>query len=432
MSLSQLATSLRNGEISPSEIVEAFLDAITRNRELNAYISVRAEEALDEAKALEKAGVRGELWGVPIAVKDIIDVAGTPTTAASKILEANVAATDAHVVKRLKEAGAVILGKLNTHEFAYGATTTSAHFGPALNPWRRDRICGGSSGGSASAIAAGLAAGTLGTDTAGSIRLPSCLCGVTGLRPTTGRVSNRGVIPVAWSFDTVGPIATTAEDCALILQVIAGHDPEDPSTVDVPVSDYIEALSRGVKGLRIGVVRALFERDIDPQISQVVSEAIQEFVSLGAQVEDVEIPFFESFGSIQQTIQFPEATAVHMEHLRTRIDDYGPDVRARLLVGLFLSPTAYVTGQRARRIAAKEMDRIFKDFDLLAAPTMPIVAPRIGQEIVDVNGKKIPYRLSFIRFLSTWSLVGQPAISLPCGLRRRITGGTSPRRTAVR
>ena len=351
MSLSRLAKRLRSGDVSPSQVVDAYLDAITNNEELNAYLSVQAEACMDHAKSLEKTGVRGALWGVPMAIKDIIDVAGAPTTAASKILESNVATTDAHVVERLKAAGAIILGKLNTHEFAYGAMTTSPHFGPARNPWSPTHICGGSSGGSGAAMAAGLAAGTLGTDTAGSVRVPASLCGVTGLRPTTGRVSNRGVIPVAWSFDAVGPLATTAEDCALILKAIAGHDPRDPSTVDVPVPNYLDALSKGVKGMRIGIVRTLFGNGIDPRISELASQAIRELVSLGARVEDVEIPHFESFGPTQQAMQFPEATTVHMEHLRTRLDDYSPDVRARLLVGLFLPSTTYVTGQRARRIA---------------------------------------------------------------------------------
>ena len=360
MSLSRIAASLRNGEFSPTEIVGSYLNLIEENKDLNAYLSVRGQEAMDEAKALENSDVRGELWGVPIAVKDIIDVAGAPTTAASKLLESNVATTDAHVVQQLKAAGAVILGKLNTHEFAYGAMTTSPHFGPARNPWSRERICGGSSGGSASAVAAGLAAGTLGTDTAGSVRLPSALCGITGLRPTTGRVSNRGTLPVAWSFDTVGPMATSAQDCALMLNVIAGRDAQDPTTLDVPVPNYVSALSQGVKGLRIGVVRTLFESGINPAISQSVAQAIQQLISLGARVKEVEIALFDSFGTIQQAMQFPEAAAVHLHNLRTRLDEYSPDVRARLLVGLFLPPTAYVTGQRARRVAVTQMNRILR------------------------------------------------------------------------
>ena len=223
MTLARLAERLRAGDLSPREAVASSLQRIERlEPALNAFVSVRGEEALAEAAALERSTERGPLHGVPVAVKDVIDVAGTRTTAASRILADNVAASDATVVARLRRAGAVVVGKLNTHEFAFGATTTSPHFGPARNPWDTDRICGGSSGGSGAAAAAGMVAGTLGTDTAGSIRIPAALCGVTGLRPSTGRVSNRGVVPVSWTFDTVGPIARTAEDCALLLEAIAG------------------------------------------------------------------------------------------------------------------------------------------------------------------------------------------------------------------
>ena len=415
MSLRQLAASVRDGTYSPREIVEAYLHAIASNDHLNAYLYVRAQEAMEEAESLETARSRGPLWGIPIAIKDIIDVAGTPMTGASKLLESNVSTTDAHVVERLKAAGAIIIGKVNTHEFAYGATTTSAHFGPAHNPWASNHICGGSSGGSGSAVAAGLAPGALGTDTAGSVRVPAALCGVTGLRPTMGRVSNRGVIPVAWSFDTVGPIATTAEDCALMMNVIAGHDPQDPSTSDVPVPNYFDGISHGLRDLRIGMVRTLFEEGVDPRVSKAVSSAVSDLKTLGAQVTDVEIPHFESFGVIQQSMQFPQATSVHLENLRTRLGDYGADVRARLLVGLFVPSTTYVTGQRARRIATTVIERVFQDVDLLVAPTMPVVAPPIGQEWVELDGKKMPYRLSLIRFNSCWSLVGLPVVSVPCG-----------------
>ena len=310
MSLRRLANALAKGEVSPSQVVEAYLDALELHQDLNIYLSVRAEEAMADARALEKAGPRGALWGVPVGIKDIIDVAGAPTTAASKILASNVATTDATVVAGLKAAGAIILGKVNTHEFAYGAMTNSPHFGPARNPWDPTRICGGSSGGSGAVVAAGLAAGALGTDTAGSVRVPASLCGVTGLRPTTGRVSNHGVIPVAWSFDTVGPLATTAEDCALLLNATAGHDPKDPSTVDLPVPDYHTALAGDVRGLRVGVVRTLLERDVDPRIEAAVTEAIEVLVSLGAEIRDVEIDHFDAFGPIQQSMQFSTVAAV--------------------------------------------------------------------------------------------------------------------------
>jgi aspartyl-tRNA(Asn)/glutamyl-tRNA(Gln) amidotransferase subunit A len=375
---------------------------------------VRAEEALAEADELERDG-RGPLWGVPVALKDVIDVAGTPTTAASKVLAGNVPADDAHVVARLRAAGAIILGKLNLHEFAYGATTTSRHFGPARNPWSPDRICGGSSGGNGAAVAAELAAATLGTDTAGSIRIPSCFCGATGVRPSTGRVSNRGVVPVAPSFDTVGPIARTAADCAVVLATVAGHDPGDPGSADQPVPTYHERLERGITGLRVGVVSALVER-ADPRVADAVSEALEELGLLGAELVPAAPRLLEHAGTIQQAMQFAEATAVHLEQLRTRLADYGDDIRARLLVGLFLPPALYATGQRGRVRAAEEMRRLFESVDLLAAPAMPVLPPRIGEETVDLDGEEILYRLALIPYNSPWSLVGSPVAVVPCGL----------------
>jgi aspartyl-tRNA(Asn)/glutamyl-tRNA(Gln) amidotransferase subunit A len=416
VSLARLARRLRAGELSPREAVEQYLRRIEAlDGELNAYIAVRADEALAEADALRHSRGQGPLWGVPVAVKDVIDVAGTATTAASRILVDNVPAVDSYVAARLRRAGAVVLGKLNLHEFAYGALTTSTCFGPARNPWSPDRVCGGSSGGSAAAVAAGLAAGTLATDTAGSIRIPSCYCGVTGLRPSTGRVSNRGVLPVAPSFDTVGPIARTAEDCALLLQVVAGHDVDDPTSLDEPVPPYAQLLGGGVRDLRVGVVTSLVE-GADAPVADAVDAALAELRALGAELVPVDLALLERAGTIQQAIQFPEATEVHMEWLRTRLADYDADVRARLLVGLFVTPEVREAGSRGREAAKDEMRRVFEQVDLLAAPTMPVLPPRIASEIVELRGRELLHRLVLIPYNSPWSLVGSPVISLPCGL----------------
>lgn len=415
MTLARLARALRAGELSPREAVERYLRRIDElDPVLNAYITVRAEEALAEADALLSASGRGPLWGVPVAVKDVIDVAGTSTTAASRILADHVPAEDSHVVARLRQAGAVLLGKLNQHEFAYGALSTSPHFGPVRNPWSPERISGGSSGGNGAAVAADLAAGTLGTDTAGSIRIPSCHCGVTGLRPSVGRVSNRGVVPVAPSFDTVGPVARTAEDCALLLGAVAGHDPADPASLDEPVPPYGELIGEGVRGLRVGVVASLVE-GADPPVAAAVEEAVGVLGSLGAEVAPVEVPLVEQAGTIQQAMQFPEATATHLEWLRTRLPDYGADVRARLLVGLFLPHGVEETGRRARAAARREMRRAFERVDLIAAPAMPVLPPRIGSETVELDRRETLYRLALIPYNSPWSLVGAPVACVPCG-----------------
>jgi aspartyl-tRNA(Asn)/glutamyl-tRNA(Gln) amidotransferase subunit A len=396
MSLTALVARLRARELSPREAVTGYLERIEARRELNAYVTVRAEQALAEADA----PARAPLLGAPVAVKDVIDVAGTPMTAASAILRDNVAAHDADAVAGLRAAGATIIGTLNLHEFAFGALTTSPHFGPARNPWAPDHVCGGSSGGSGAAAAADHAAGTLGTDTGGSIRIPAALCGVTGLRPTTGLASTRGVFPVSWTFDTVGPLAHSAADCALLLDAIAG------SRTDV---------AGGVAGLRVGVVEQLLAL-ARPEIAAAVEAAVRELQALGARVERVEVPELREAGTVQQLLMLPEAATVHIRWLRTRLAVYGPDVRARLLAGLLLPGTAYPSGLRLRRRYVEGLRRVFDRVDVLAAPTMPVVAPRIGEEMVTVGGDEIPYRLALIPFNSPWSLAGVPAVSVPCGL----------------
>jgi aspartyl-tRNA(Asn)/glutamyl-tRNA(Gln) amidotransferase subunit A len=396
VTLARLAERIRLGELSPREAVQASLERIEASSELNAFISVRGEEALAEADRAPD----GPLRGVPVAVKDVIDVAGARTTAASEILRENLAARDADAVARLRAAGAVIVGKLNTHEFAFGALTTSPHFGAARNPWDSDRVCGGSSGGSGAAVAAGLVTGTLGTDTAGSIRIPACFCGVTGLRPSTGLVSNRGVVPTSWRFDTVGPLARTAEDCSLLLEALA------PA--------YRPELGGGVAGVRIGVVEELFDR-AEPAIAERARAAVDELRSLGAEVEPVVVPLLEEAGTIVQALMLPEAAQAHLGWLRTRLADYGSDVRVRLLAGLLLPATAYVTGLRAQRWYLGELRTALDQYDLLAQPALPMLPPRIGEEMVVLHGETLPFRLAVIPFNSPWTLAGAPVASVPCG-----------------
>jgi len=416
MTVAALAAAIRRGELSPREAVQAALDRIERDDgAFNSFLAVRGEESLAEADAL--GAPSGPLHGVPLAVKDVIDVAGTRTTAASKVLADNVATADAIVVARLRRAGAIIVGKLNTHEFAFGASTTSAAFGPARNPWDTERICGGSSGGSGAAVAAGLVPGTLGTDTAGSIRIPAAFCGVTGIRPSTGRVPNRGVVPVSWTYDTVGPLARTAEDCALLLDAIAGPDPDDASTTPVAGEPCLDALQLGVTGLRIGVVSHLMggEVPLDPGVAAAVETALVVLEDLGAHVERVDAAFLRRAEVVQQLVMLPEAAEAHLPWLRTKLADYGADVRARLLAGLLLPSSAPITGQRARRALAEEARPLFERYDLLAAPEMPLVAPRIGEDPVEVDGHELAYRLSLIPYNSPWSCLGVPTASVPCG-----------------
>jgi aspartyl-tRNA(Asn)/glutamyl-tRNA(Gln) amidotransferase subunit A len=340
--------------------------------ELNLFLHLDPQEGAD---------------GPRIGVKDVIDVAGMPTTAASKILH-RMPIEDAACVARLRAAGATLVGKLNTHEFAYGALTNSPHFGPARNPWNPEHACGGSSGGSGGAVAAGLVDAALGTDTAGSVRIPAAFCGVTGMRPSTGLVSNRGVVPVSWSLDTVGTLARTAEECDQLLELIADRPPGGE------IHDE----------LRVGVVTSLFER-AEPAVASVCEEALAD---LPGRHEPVTIPLHEEIATITQLLMLPEATNAHLRWLRTRLADYGPDVRARLLAGLVLPPTAHVTGLRARSWVRAEYERELGGYDLLVAPTMPITAPRLDAIPED-------YRLLIMPYNSPAALLGVPALSMPCG-----------------
>ena len=320
-----------------------------------------------------------------VGVKDVIDVSRMPTTGASKILD-RVPERDADCVARLRAAGAAIVGKLNTHEFAFGALTNSPHFGPARNQWDPERTTGGSSGGSGAAVAAGLVDVALGTDTAGSIRIPAALCGVTGHRPSTGLVPTGGVLPTAWSLDAVGPLARTAEQCRRAVEVMAGRSLESGSV------------------RRVGVVSRLFELAA-PAVAAVCEEACR---VLPGDHEPVELPLHEEIATITQLVMLPEAAAAHLGWLRARLADYGPDVRARLLAGLLLPSTAYVTGLRGRRWVRSLWDGELGDFDLLVAPAMPIVAPRLDAIPAD-------YRLVIMPYNSPAALLGLPVTIVPCG-----------------
>jgi aspartyl-tRNA(Asn)/glutamyl-tRNA(Gln) amidotransferase subunit A len=321
-----------------------------------------------------------------IAVKDVIDVAGMPTTAASKVLH-RVPDRDAECVARLRAAGATIVGKLNTHEFAFGALTNSPHFGPALNPWDPERTTGGSSGGSGAAVAAGLVDVALGTDTAGSIRIPAAFCGVTGHKPSWGLVPKEGVFPTAWSLDTVGPLARTVEECRRALEIMAGRPLE----------------SNGA-ARRIGIVTRLFEQ-ADPAVAAVCENALG---VLSGDREPVALPLHEEIATITQLVMLPEAATAHLGWLRTRLPDYGADVRARLLAGLLLPSTAYPTGLRARNWTRSLWERELAGFDLLVAPAVPIVAPRLDAIPAD-------YRLLIMPYNSPASLLGLPVTVVPCG-----------------
>jgi len=417
-SIIELAPRLKRGEISPVELTRNCLDRIEKlNPSLNAFITVTAESALAEARAAETEIARGEwrgpLHGIPVALKDLIDTAGTRTTAASGLYEHRVPEEDAEVVLRLKQAGAVILGKNNLHEFAYGGSSLVSFFGDVRNPWNPAHIAGGSSGGSAAAVAAGLCYAAIGTDTAGSIREPSALCGCVGVKPTYGRVSTRGVIPLSWSLDHVGPLAATVRDAAAVLQAIAGYDSLDTGSTDMPVSDYVSGLGEGTKALRVGVPRAYFYDELDDEVRAAVEEAIALIGTLVAETRDVQID-----PPTDRTVQAAETFAYHAENLARMPDLYQPETLRRIRSGEKVSAADYIRRRRELDQVRRAAHELFANVDLLVTPTIPIPAPAIGDLKKDPAALR-PAELALLRNTRPFNVWGLPAISIPCGLTKR-------------
>ena len=420
LTISEAARLIAAGDLSPVELVDAHLRRIEEtDGRLNSFITLLGDEAMAAAARAEQAlaaGKRpGPLHGIPVGLKDLYDVAGVPTTVGSRILREFVPQRDAAVTERFEEAGAIILGKLQLHEFALGATSVNPHDGPAHNPWDADRVTGGSSGGSGSAVAAGQCMVALGSDTGGSIRIPSALCGIVGLKPTFGRVSRRGVYPLSHTLDTVGPMTRTVRDAALVLNVIAGHDPEDSSSSRRPVEDYAAGLEQGVAGMRIGIPEEYFFDLIDPEVEKTVLQAARTLESLGASVDRVSIPAFEHAIPISGTILLAEAAAVHIDRLRRCPDDIGADVRARLTQGALTSAVDYIKAQQARTVFNRRVADAMRDFDLLLAPTAPVAAPRIDEASVEIDGVSTGVLALLPRLTRGFNICGVPVVSVPCG-----------------
>lgn len=414
LSIGEASRLIRRRELSPLELTRACLERIRRlDGTLNAFITVTGESALAAAREAEAAIARGEyrgaLHGIPIAIKDIFATQGVRTTAGSRILADWVPEHDATVVARLRATGAVFLGKVNLHEFAYGVTNVNPHYGPTRNPWDTERIPGGSSGGSGAAVAAGLCLGAIGSDTGGSIRIPSSLCGIVGLKPTYGRVSRHGVVPLSWSLDHVGPMTRTVEDAALMLSAMAGHDAQDAASASEPVPDYPAALMGDIHGLRVGIPRAHFFEGVDDAVLVCVEEAIRTLGEIGAKVEEISIPSVAQASAAASAILWSEATTYHYLNLKSRPQDYGDDVRVRLEAGLGYLALHYIQAQRVRSLFRQELTGIFQEVDVLATPTTPTAALKIGEAPADRA------RSSLTRFTSPFNLAGLPALSVPCG-----------------
>src|SRR5712691_6205089 len=413
----ELGPRLRRKEVSPVELTRCCLDRIEKlNPALNAFITVTGDSALAEARAAEIEIARGEwrgpLHGIPVALKDLIDTAGTRTTAASALFEHRVPIEDAEVVERLRRAGAVFLGKNNLHEFAYGGSSLVSFFGDVHNPRNSAHIAGGSSGGSAAAVAAGLCYAAIGTDTAGSIREPAALCGCVGIKPTYGRVSARGVIALSWSLDHVGPLAATVGDAAAVLQAIAGYDRLDVGSADVPVSGYVSGLGRSTKKLRVGIPRRYFYDDLDEEVRAAVEQALAVIGTLVAQVPDVQIEV-----SSDRTVQAAESFAYHAYNVAKTPELYQPETLRRIRSGENVSAAQYIQHRQELDQERRHAQTFFADVDLLVTPTMPIPAPAIADLKRDPAALR-PAELALLRNTRPFNVWGLPAISLPCGFTK--------------
>jgi aspartyl-tRNA(Asn)/glutamyl-tRNA(Gln) amidotransferase subunit A len=413
----EIAEQLKRRVVSPVDLTRECLQRIEKvNSTLNAFITITGELAMEQARQAEEeiqhGRWRGPLHGVPLALKDIIDIAGVQTTAASALFKDRIPSEDAEVVRRLKDAGAVLLGKQNLHEFAYGGSSMVSYYGEVHNPWNPAFIAGGSSGGTAAAVAAGLCYGTIGTDTAGSIREPAAVCGVVGLKPTYGRVSARGVIPLAWSLDHVGPIAATVADAAVILQAIAGFDAGDISSEDIPLADYVAELGSGPQTLRIGVPREYFFASLDAEIESAVEQAMSVWTRLGAVVRDIELEV-----PTDRTVQSAESYAYHAQHVARTPELYQPETLRRIRTGADVSATEYIHRRRELEKARREIWKVFESVDVFVTPTTPVPPPAIAQ-LKENPDQLRPAEILLLRNTRPVNVWGLPAISVPCGFTR--------------
>jgi aspartyl-tRNA(Asn)/glutamyl-tRNA(Gln) amidotransferase subunit A len=419
-SAAELAKLIAAKKLSPVELTEACLSRIEATEpKLNSFITPPGEEAIAAAKKAEQDIARGDykgpLHGIPFAMKDLFYVQGMRSTCGSRILDRFVPDHDGTVVSRLKVSGAIIFGKTNLHQFAFGPTGLNADYGNMHNPWDIGRLAGGSSGGSGSAIAAGQCPLATGTDTGGSIRIPASLCGISGIKPTYGRVSRHGVVPLAWTLDHPGPMARTVEDCAIALQAMAGHDPNDSATSKRVVPDYRKALTGKVKGLRIGVPEEYWQSPVDPRVRAAVEDALDVFKKLGASVRKISWPMYKHSATISTPLIYAEATAYHRDMLSKRGKEYDPSIRWRLELGLFITAEDYLTALRGREAYTQEALGLLKDVDIIVGPTEPVAAPSIEATDLRVNGVPIGAIGALTQYTRPFNITGFPAMSVPCG-----------------
>lgn len=416
LTLLEASGLVRARSVSPVELTRACLERIAQlNPGLNAFITITADLALEQARCAEAEIQRGEwkgpLHGVPIALKDLVDTAGVLTTAGSAVFRERVPEEDAEIVRRLKTAGAVLLGKLNLHEFAYGGSGIIGAFPAARNPCNPELITGGSSSGSAAAVAAELCYAAVGTDTAGSIRLPSACCGIVGLKPTYGRVSARGVIPLSWSYDHVGPMARTVRDAALLLQAMAGYDSADIASQDVTVPDYSAAFAEdsAVSRMRLGIPRRFFYEDLHPEVAARVEAALSQLAAMTAETREISLPV-----DTDRTVAKCESWAYHAQYMASSSGLYQPETLRRIRTGEEVSAADYVAKRHELELRRRQAATLFAGVDLIVTPTVPLPAPSFA-ELAAHPDQLRPTELAMLRNTRPFNVLGLPAISVPCG-----------------
>jgi aspartyl-tRNA(Asn)/glutamyl-tRNA(Gln) amidotransferase subunit A len=420
MTIQEAAAALRARKVSSVELTKAALGRIRKlNPKLNAIQTLLEEKALESAQEadqeLSMSIDLGPLHGIPIAVKDVFETRGIRTTCGSKLFADFVPDRDAAVVEKLDSAGAVLIGKTGMHELAYGVTSNNPHFGAVRNPWDPERIPGGSSGGSGSAVASGMVFMAMGSDTGGSIRLPAAYCGTVGLKPTFGRVSRYGVMPLDFSLDHMGPLARSVRDAALTLDVLAGYDPRDETSSRRPVDSYVPPPDCAIPGLRIGWPENFYFDRIDPAVMEGLRRMIAAAEQTGAQITPVQVPDIAAINAVGRVILMSEASALMAPFLDRR-DSFGPDVLALLDQGRLIPATDYVNAQRLRRIYQREFRALWENVDCLLTPTAPMGAPKIGQATVKIGENSEDVRLASTRLVRAINVLGLPAIAMPCGL----------------
>jgi aspartyl-tRNA(Asn)/glutamyl-tRNA(Gln) amidotransferase subunit A len=417
-----LSRLIGSKQVSPVEVISAHLERIEAlEPTMNSFITVCSREALEDARAAEKeilgGRIRGPLHGIPFTVKDLFSARGVRFTLGSRIYDSAVGEEDCTIVARLKQAGAILVGKANLNPFAYGAIAKEGRFdyGHMHNPWDPQCVSGGSSGGSGSAAAAGECTFAIGSDTGGSVRIPSALCGIVGMKPTYGRLSRHGAATLSWSLDHAGPMTRSVEDCALVMNAVSGFDPKDPSSADVSVPDFTRTLAGGLKGLRVGVPREYFEVPVDPEVKRTVLAAIEKLGELGASVREVSWPLYPWYESISSVILLAEGAASYRKLVCERGAELWEPLRLRLEAGLFVSAADYLRAQQARVRFNEQSRALLEEVDLLAGPTTPITATKIGVSDVQIGQTTMGVIAAHTQYLSSFNLNGLPALTVPCG-----------------